>query len=115
MILRDAHCRELGPEDRLESTEDIDKLLAQLNEGWAIDLSSGMLSRQFVFSGFEQVMIFTNFVAWLSNQEDHHPRMTLEYKTCKIEYQTHSVSGLSINDFICAARIDAYLQDYKDS
>jgi 4a-hydroxytetrahydrobiopterin dehydratase len=42
-------------------------------------------------------------------QQDHHPRITLEYKTCNLEYHTHSVSGLSINDFICAAHIDNYL------
>jgi 4a-hydroxytetrahydrobiopterin dehydratase len=55
-------------------------------------------------------MSFVNAVAWVSNQEDHHPELTISYNKCKVEYTTHSVGGLSENDFICAAKVDALLQ-----
>jgi len=46
----------------------------------------------------------------VSNQENHHPELTISYNKCKVEYTTHSVNGLSENDFICAAKIDALLK-----
>ena len=110
MNLLTEHCRHLTPENKLTPEEAI-KLgyVDQLDKGWEINPALNTLSRLFSFSGFDEVMLFTNYVAWLSMQQDHHPRITLEYKTCNIEYHTHSVSGLSINDFICAAHIDNYL------
>jgi 4a-hydroxytetrahydrobiopterin dehydratase len=109
MNLSSEHCREVGPEERIEPQEAMEHYVNLLDEGWAIDPALNILRKQFDFSGYEEVMIFTNFVAWLSAQQNHHPRLILEYKTCIVEYQTHSASGLSINDFICAAHIDHYL------
>jgi 4a-hydroxytetrahydrobiopterin dehydratase len=51
-------------------------------------------------------MAFVNTVAWISHREDHHPDIALGYNKCRVEYTTHSVGGLSENDFICAAKID---------
>ena len=47
-----------------------------------------------------------NAVAWVSHREDHHPQMVVGYDTCAIHYSTHSIGGLSENDFICAAKVD---------
>jgi 4a-hydroxytetrahydrobiopterin dehydratase len=46
-------------------------------------------------------------VAFIAHQQDHHPDMTLSFSRCKLTWNTHSVGGLSRNDFICAARVDA--------
>jgi len=54
-------------------------------------------------------MAFANVVAQIAHQQDHHPRMVIEYKTCTVMYSTHSVSGISIKDFICAAKINQAL------
>jgi 4a-hydroxytetrahydrobiopterin dehydratase len=51
-----------------------------------------------------------NAVAWIANREDHHPDLTVGYKRCEVRYSTHSVGGLSENDFICAAKIDDLLR-----
>jgi 4a-hydroxytetrahydrobiopterin dehydratase len=48
-------------------------------------------------------------VAWIAHREDHHPDMTVGYNKCRVEYSTHSVGGLSENDFICAAKVEAAL------
>jgi 4a-hydroxytetrahydrobiopterin dehydratase len=46
-------------------------------------------------------------VAWVAHQEDHHPLLEVGYNYCTVRYSTHSVGGLSKNDFICAAKLDA--------
>jgi 4a-hydroxytetrahydrobiopterin dehydratase len=48
-----------------------------------------------------------NAAAWISHREDHHPDMTVGYSKCRVEYTTHAIGGLSENDFICAAKLDA--------
>ena len=52
---------------------------------------------------------FVNAAAWVSHQEDHHPDMEVGYNRCVVKYSTHSVGGLSENDFICAAKLDALM------
>jgi pterin-4a-carbinolamine dehydratase len=44
-----------------------------------------------------------------AHAEDHHPELRLGYDRCVVRYNTHSVGGISINDFICAAKVDALL------
>jgi 4a-hydroxytetrahydrobiopterin dehydratase len=68
-----------------------------------------LISKTFTFSNFDQAMSFVNAVAWISSQQDHHPDLAINYNKCKVEYTTHSVGGLSENDFICAAKVDALL------
>lgn len=83
-------------------------LLAQV-PGWSIE--DGQLMRNFGFADYYRTMAFVNAVAYLSHAEDHHPELTVTYKTCLVRYSTHSVNGgrggLSGNDFICAAKAGA--------
>ena len=83
-------------------------LLAQL-AGWSIDASvrGGVLHRTFSFHDFHATMAFVNAVAWIAHSQDHHPDLAASYKRCTLRWNTHSVGGLSLNDFICAARVDA--------
>lgn len=79
-------------------------LLRQL-DGWT--LGDKLLSKTFEFKDYYQVIAFVNAMAWMTHREDHHPDMTVGYNRCRVEYSTHSVGGLSENDFICAAKVDA--------
>ena len=54
-------------------------------------------------------MAFVNALAWIAHSEDHHPDLEVGYRHCRVRFSTHSVGGLSENDFICAARVDALL------
>jgi 4a-hydroxytetrahydrobiopterin dehydratase len=65
------------------------------------------IERVFTFANFHETMAFVNALAWVAHREDHHPDLSVGYARCGVRYSTHSVGGLSINDFICAARIDA--------
>lgn len=90
------------------SADDIAAALAVLND-WQI--ADGKLVRLFRFSDYHQTLAFVNAIAEVIHQEDHHPELIVGYNRCEVRYDTHSVNqgkgGLSDNDFICAAKIDA--------
>jgi len=83
-------------------------LLSQLH-GWAVERlgDTAALSKTYTLADFHRTMAFVNAVAWVAHEQDHHPDLAVSYKTCTIRWSTHSVGGLSLNDFICAARVDA--------
>jgi 4a-hydroxytetrahydrobiopterin dehydratase len=76
----------------------------QQTPGWQIN--AGVLSREFHFKNFFQTMGFVNAIAWIAHVEDHHPDLAVSYNRCVVSFSTHSVGGLSENDFICAAKVD---------
>ncbi len=88
------------------SPDRVHSLLKQL-DGWT--LYDRLIGKTFEFKNYYQTMAFVNAVAWLSHREDHHPEMTVGYNKCHVEYTTHALNGLSENDFICAAKVDALL------
>ncbi|MGH7739434.1 MAG: 4a-hydroxytetrahydrobiopterin dehydratase, partial [bacterium] len=48
-----------------------------------------------------------NAVAFIAHQENHHPDLEVGYKICRTRYSTHAIGGLSENDLICAAKVEA--------
>lgn len=75
------------------------------------NIDNKAIERDFKFKDYYQTMAFVNVVAYIAHQCDHHPDMEIGYNHCKITYTTHSVNGLSLNDFICAAKIDRIQND----
>lgn len=102
--LVDEHCQKDVP--RLEEGE-ISKLLEQLGAWERTD--EGAIARTFHFKDFYETIAFVNALAWIANREDHHPDLEVGYNRCLVRFSTHSVQGLSRNDFICAARVDALI------
>ena len=84
-------------------------LLSSIDGRWVLDLAAQTINRKFKFKNYYQTMAFANSVAWIAQQNDHHPDMVITYQHCELRFTTHSAGGLSVNDFICAARIDALL------
>lgn len=85
--------------------DEISALMPQLASGWRV--MDGKLRRDFEFPDHYVTMTFVNAVAWVSHQQGHHPDLAVGYNTCRVEYITHAIDGLSESDFICAAKIDA--------
>ena len=85
---------------------DAAKLLENLS-GWAV--VDQCLEKTFAFRNHLETMAFVNAIAWVSHREDHHPELTVGYKDVRVRYWTHAISGLSDNDFICAAKLDQLL------
>ncbi len=73
---------------------------------WKVSADHKKISREFTFGNFYETMAFVNAVAWIANQQDHHPDIEVSYSKAVVHYWTHAIDGLSVNDFICAARID---------
>ena len=86
--------------------EQATELLREIPE-WTLNDSSTSISREFRFKDFHQTMAFVNAVAEIVHQTDHHPDLEVGYNRCKVTFSTHSIGGLSDNDFICAARINS--------
>ena len=82
----------------------IPPLMLQLS-GW--QQYDHLISRTYHFKNYYQTIAFVNAIAWLSHREDHHPELSVSFNQCRVEYTTHALHGLSENDFICAAKIDA--------
>ncbi|MFT4608520.1 MAG: 4a-hydroxytetrahydrobiopterin dehydratase [Urechidicola sp.] len=92
-----------------ESYELLSLVNESLNNNWLLDIVNQTLSQKFEFKNYYQTMAFANSCAWIAHQNDHHPDMTVTYRHCHLSFTTHSVGGLSINDFICATKVDALL------
>ena len=74
---------------------------------WAV--VDGALERSFSFADFHHTMAFVNAVAWIAQREDHGPDLFVTWTICRVRFNTHDVKGLSLNDFICAAKVDALI------
>ncbi|EIT69640.1 MULTISPECIES: 4a-hydroxytetrahydrobiopterin dehydratase [Hydrocarboniphaga] len=87
------------------------RLHEQLNERWKIVDQGRAIETKIEFRTYARVLAFTNAVAWIAIQEDHHPLIEFGYQEVRIRYWTHAIDGLSENDFICAAKIDRLLAE----
>lgn len=88
---------------RLSETE-IHHHLQQLHQ-WQLT-PVPMLQREFRFKDYYQTLAFVNAIAWIAHRQDHHPELQVNYNRCRVSFTTHAVNGISLNDFICAAKIE---------
>ena len=70
-------------------------------------LERGAIERSFHFRDYHETIAFVNALAWVAHAADHHPDLAVGYDRCEVRFSTHSVGGISDNDFICAAKADA--------
>ena len=84
--------------------EEIKGFLERLH-GW--ELAGNEIAKNFRFKNYYETIAFVNAIAWLSHREDHHPLLEVGFNQCRVRYTTHAIGGLSENDFICAAKVDA--------
>jgi 4a-hydroxytetrahydrobiopterin dehydratase len=80
--------------------------LAQVS-GW--HLHEGAIEKTFAFKNYYETIAFVNALAWICHTEDHHPELAVTFNRCVVRFDTHSVGGISVNDFICAAKADALI------
>jgi 4a-hydroxytetrahydrobiopterin dehydratase len=82
--------------------------LLQSIPGWKLEKQT--ILKTFNFENYYETMAFVNAIAWISHRENHHPDLEVGYNKCVVHYSTHAVKGLSENDFICAAKIEALMK-----
>ncbi|MES2216140.1 MAG: 4a-hydroxytetrahydrobiopterin dehydratase [Patescibacteria group bacterium] len=73
---------------------------------WKLADDFKKISRGYKFKDFKESMNFVNKVAELVDREGHHPDISISYNKVTLELTTHAMKGLSVNDFIVAAKID---------
>ena len=83
--------------------------IQELDPQWQLNKEEKTISHAYTFSNYYQTMAFVNVVAQIAHQQNHHPDLLVSYNRCTVTYSTHNVDGLSINDFICAAKINTAL------
>ena len=108
--LKTRHCTPCEGGTKPLTSDEANRLLNELDSSWQMADNNSVIEREFEFRNYYHISAFVNAVIWIAHREDHHPDITFGYKTCTVRYSTHAIGGLSDNDFICAARIDALLE-----
>jgi len=103
--LQGRSCRPQLGKDAL-SAEHVRRWLAEI-PGWELNDRGDSIHRRFDFRNYHETIAFVNALAYIAHREDHHPDLEVGYNRCVVRFSTHSVGGLSENDFICAAKVNA--------
>ncbi len=85
--------------------KEIAEFKKQVSNEWNV-VEMKKINREFSFVNYRHTMEFVNKVADLAEEEGHHPDMNVFYGKVVVELWTHSINGLSENDFIMASKID---------
>ena len=89
------------------SAQEAESYVAQV-AGWRLVEGEKLkIAREVKFKDFVKAMAFVNRIASVAEEEGHHPDFCVSWNRVKLELFTHAIGGLSENDFIMAAKIDA--------
>jgi len=88
------------------SASQINGYKSKLNSDWEV-IDDKKISRLFKFKNFREAFDFVNKIAQIAEAEQHHPDIQINYNRVRIDLTTHAIKGLSMNDFIMAAKIEA--------
>jgi 4a-hydroxytetrahydrobiopterin dehydratase len=74
--------------------------------GWAA-LNEKSITKDFKFKNFKAALEFINKVGEIAEREGHHPDIYLHnWNKVRLTLSTHAIHGLSMNDFILAAKVE---------
>ena len=105
MELKNQKCQACSGNTPKFDEKQISDILSKLNS-WSVNDEQKMIYKKFNFKTFKQALNFTNKVGEIADLEGHHPDISLGWGYSLIMLHTHAIQGLSINDFIIAAKID---------
>ena len=103
--LASRHCTPLRGSEHLLPADTAQGYLNAL-PGWRLVENGMAINKTFKFENYYQTMAFVNALAFVAHREDHHPDLGVHYNRCVVTYSTHDVGGVSLNDFICAAKTE---------
>ena len=86
--------------------EEAEILLKRVRD-WKLSDDGKSISKEFKFKNFAEALAFGNKVGAVAEEEGHHPDLYVGWGKARVELTTHAIKGLSENDFILAAKIDA--------
>ncbi len=97
-------CAEIPAGTPALTTEEAGSLAAVISDEWRVH--TGEIRREFTLKTFNAAFGLATRIALLAEAQGHHPEMEVGWGRLVVTLSTHSVGGLSRNDFIMAARID---------
>ena len=106
--LADKQCKSCAGEGQALPRSEIMSYMEQIHPQWEL-YDDTQITRQLEFKGYAKAISFANAVGWIANQQGHHPDICFGWGYCKVTFTTHELQGLSENDFICAAQVDALI------
>ena len=86
-------------------------LLSKLSNGWILSQDGKKIYKDYKTKNYYEITSLINLVIWLSNKEDHHPEIILEWGKVTVSWWSHKIKGLHKNDFICASKTDNLFKD----
>lgn len=98
-------CQPVRPGTSALSHFDIEELADELEPGWHV--SDDLIRREYVTQDFSQAFAFATRIALLAEAQGHHPEIAVSWGRLVVTLSTHAARGLTRNDFILAAHIDA--------
>lgn len=113
--LREQRCQPCEGDVPPLPADDLARHRAGLSARWTLDAEQRCLSADFSFRNYYQVQAFINAVAWIAHGENHHPDIHFGYRNATVSWTTHAAGGLTLNDFICAAKVDALHDEAPDA
>ena len=75
--------------------------------GWTLTRQGKGIAKEYRFKNFAEALAFANKIGAVAEAEGHHPDLTVSWGKVGVSLSTHLIGGLSQNDFILAAKIDA--------
>jgi 4a-hydroxytetrahydrobiopterin dehydratase len=73
--------------------------------GW--ESADNRLTKTFSFANYYETLAFVNAIAFIAHRQDHHPDLSVHYNRVVVSYSTHDAGGVTLNDCICAAKVEA--------
>lgn len=104
--LNQAQCQPCQSGMGTMTPETVLSYLTAIDAAWHHQVEPACIIRSFKFKNFSQTMSFVNAVANLADQQGHHPDVEFGYNYCRVKFTTHAAKGLTLNDFICAKKVD---------
>ena len=89
------------------SPEQVAQLMPQLPEWTIITIDTiEQLYRAYSLKDFNAAISFSNKIAAIADNADHHPRLSVEWAKLSVYWWSHSIGGLHLNDLVMAAKTD---------
>ena len=98
--LSNLDCRQVAA--LLQASDLAEKLRALA--GW--DHIDQRLNKTFSFANYYETMAFVNAIAYIAHRQNHHPDLSVHYNRVVVTYSTHDAGGVTLNDCICAAKVE---------
>lgn len=106
MDLLSRHCQPMGDNAQPLKGEALEHYTDAISDRWTV-VDEHHLEGTFEFENFVEALEFTNEAGEVAEEQGHHPEITVTWGKTTVRIWTHDIDGLSENDFILAARIEA--------